>query len=103
MSYSVKEFKDGFSFDIFANGGFLQNVIVYNLNAKYTLYSNILQDLKAVGKDLTQIEFNELEKNSLYLGFDNYLPPSIQYKISELIYLRIYKLFKKGFYDRYIL
>ena len=31
MSYKVKEFKDGFSFDVFANGEFLQNVIVYNL------------------------------------------------------------------------
>ena len=103
MGYVVKEFKDGFSFDIIANEEFLQNVIVYNLNAKYGLYSNILQDLKEIGKDLTQIEFKELEKNSLYLGFDIYLPPSVQYEISGIIYQKIYKLFKKGFYDKYII
>lgn len=103
MIYTVKEFKDGFSFDVFANREYLQNVIIYNLNSKYDLYSNILQDLKEIGKDLTQTKFNELEKNSLYLGFDNYLPPSVQYEISEIIYQKIYKLFKKGFYDKYII
>lgn len=102
MGYVVKEFKDGFSFDVFANNEFLQNVIVYNLNCKYDLYSNILQDLNEIGKHLTQTQFKELEKNSLYLGFDNYLPPAIQYEISEIIYQKIYNLFKKGFYDNYI-
>ena len=66
MGYEVKEFRDGFSFDIFANDEFLQNVIVYNLNCKYDLYSNILKDLTIIGKNLTQTQFKELEKNSLY-------------------------------------
>jgi hypothetical protein len=103
MGYIVKEFKDGFSFDVFANDEFLQNVIVYNLNCKYDAYSNILKDLAIIGKNLTQTQFKELEKNSLYLGFDNYLPPAIQYEISEIIYQKIYNLFKKGYYDKYII
>lgn len=102
MGYTVKEFKDGFSFDVFANGEFLQNVIVYNLNCSYTGYSNILQEFIRIGKGLTQKEFEKLDMYSLYLGFDNYLPPTIQYEISEIIYQKIYNLFKKGYYDNYI-
>lgn len=102
MGYVIKEYKDGFSFDIFAKGEFIQNIIVYNLNSSYTGYANILQELNEIGKDLTSEEFKELDRFSLYLGFDKYITPSKQFEISELIYNRIYKLFKKGYYDKYI-
>lgn len=102
MSYTVKEKDGGLSFDVFSKGKFLQNIIVYNLKDRYDSYANILQELNEIGKSLTQNEFKELDRFSLYLGLDTYITPSIQFEISEVIYNKIYLLFKKGYYDKYI-